>query len=138
MLEQIKARSIWQEEDIRGKLQRAARAKHRRDKIFVPGDIVFAWRLGGKVSGSKKEGLHRGAWFGPATVLGTESKREGDIITPTNIVWIVIGDRLWRCAPEQLRRASEREVAQRTLEQPKPWTFEQASGTLAKGNFRDF
>jgi hypothetical protein len=28
-------------------------------------------------------------------------------------------------------------VAQRTLEQPKPWTFEQASGTLSKGNFRD-
>ena len=46
MLEQITARKIWQEEDLKRKLQRAERAKHRKDRQYVPGEIVFAWRQG--------------------------------------------------------------------------------------------
>ena len=110
MLEQIQARKIWQEEDLKRKLQRAERVKHSKDRVFVPGEVVVAWRLGSnRVAGSKKEGLHRGAWFGPATVFGTESKVENGAVTPGNIVSVIVSDRLWRCAPQQLRRASEGE-----------------------------
>ena len=138
MNEQISARKIWEEEDVKRKMQRAMRAKHRVDKVFVPGEIVYAWRLGtGKVAGTKKTGLHRGAWYGPATVLGTESKIEDGVVTPSSIVWVIVSDRLWRCAPQQLRRASEREHAQHLLTQDKPWTFENITKTLVLGSFRD-
>ena len=138
VLEQVQARKIWQEEDLKRKIQRAERAKHRKDRVFIPGEIVFAWRLGlSKVVGTKKQGLHKGAWFGPATVLGTETKLEDGIATPSNIVWIIISDRLWRCSPQQLRRASEREHSQHLLTQSKPWTFENLTSTLVLGQYRD-
>ena len=138
MLEQIQARKVWQEEDFRRKVQRAERARHRKDKVFLPGELVYAWRLGsGKVAGTKKTGLHKGAWFGPATVLGTESRLENGVPVPGAIVWIIISDRLWRCAPQQLRRASEREHAQHVLSLPRPWTFENVTRTLVMGNYRD-
>ena len=138
MLEQIQARKIWQEEDLKRKLQRAERVKHRKDRVFVPGEVVYAWRLGNnKVAGSKKEGIHRGAWHGPATVLGTENKIENGVVTPGNVARVIISDRLWRCAPQQLRRASEREHSQYVLTQPKPWTFENVVPTLILGQYRD-
>ena len=99
---------------------------------------MYAWRLGTrKIAGTKKTGLHKGAWFGPATVLGTESRLENGVPVPGAIVWIVISDRLWRCAPQQLRRASEREHAQHVLSLPRPWTFENVTRTLDMGNYRD-
>ena len=139
MLEQIRARKIWQEEDLKRKLQRAERAKHRKDRQFVPGEIVYAWRQGEHtIQGTARAtGVHKGAWFGPATVLGTETRLEDGVATPGKIVWIVISDRLWRCAPQQLRRASEREHAQHLLLQEKPWTFENITTNLVIGQYRD-
>ena len=140
MLEQMQARKVWQEEDFRRKVQRAERAKHRKDKVFLPGELVYAWRLGsGKVAGTKKTGLHKGSWFGLATVLGAESRLENGVPVPGAIVWIIISDRLWRCAPQQLRRASERERAHHVLTLPRPWTFENVTRTRTPvmGNYRD-
>jgi len=86
--------------------------------MFVPGELVVIWRLGtGKLAGTKKTGLHKGAWIGPGIVLGTESREHEGVVFPTDVIWVVINDRLWRCAPEQLRRASEREHAEQTLNQ---------------------
>ena len=138
MLEQISARKIWEEEDLKKKLQRAARARQRQDKVFVPGEVVYAWRLGtSKVVGTKKTGIHKGAWYGPATILGTETRIENGVATPGSIVWIIISDRVWRCAPQQLRRASAREHAQHLLLQQKPWTFENITRNLVVGSYRD-
>jgi hypothetical protein len=86
---------------------------------------------------NRSQGIHKGAWFGPATVLGTETRIENGQATPGNIVWIIISDRLWRCAPQQLRRASEREHSQHLLLQPKPWTFENITSDIVLGQYRD-
>ena len=43
---QINARKIYEEENLRQKFQRAARARHRKDNVFIPGEIVYIWRLG--------------------------------------------------------------------------------------------
>jgi hypothetical protein len=138
MLEQINARKVWEEEDLKRKLLRAARAKHRKDKVFVPGEVVYAWRQGtNKLAGSKKTGIHQGTWYGPATVLGTETKIVDGVATPSSIVWVIVSDRLWRCAPQQLRCASEREHAQHVLSLPRPWTFENVTRTLIMGKYRD-
>ena len=74
----VKARNIAEEEVLRSRLERAQRAKYRNDKIFVPRESVFAWRLGKNIQGTSKTGVHKGQWFGPAKVLGTETKKNPD------------------------------------------------------------
>ena len=80
---------------------------------------------------------NKGAWIGPGTALGTESRQVGDNIIPCSVVWVVINDRLWRCAPEQIRRASEREHSEHILQQVRPWTFENISKNLILGQYRN-
>ena len=136
--QQITARKIFEEEILRQKVQRAARAKHRRDLVFIPGELVFVFRMGtGKIKGTSKTGIHKGVWLGPGVVLGTESREHEGNVLPCAIVWVVISDRLWRCAPEQVRRASEREHAEETLKQTRPWTFENISKNLILGQYRN-
>ena len=100
---QAKARATYEQEQLNQKFLRAARVQNRKDNVFVPGEIVYAWRLGGKLAGTKKTGLHRGAWYGPATILGTETKVSAEGVSePGSVVWVVINDRLWRCSvPDQ-------------------------------------
>ena len=52
-------------------------------------------------------------WYGPGRVLATETRTDalGSERKPSSIVWIVTHGRLKRCAPEQLRHASDREKA---------------------------
>jgi hypothetical protein len=132
------ARSVFEQEILRQKIQRAQRAKHRKDLVFCPGDSVFIWRQGThKLKGSFKTGIHKGAWFVPGMVLGTESKVHEGTVLPSAVVWVVINDRLWRCAPEQIRRSSKREVSEYILNQKKPWTFENVTKDLILGQYRD-
>jgi hypothetical protein len=56
--------------------------------------------------------------------LGTETTAVDGVRVPSSIIWVVVNGRLWRCAPQQLRRASEREVSEETLMGRRPWTFE--------------
>ena len=42
--QQQTARSIFEKEMLHAKMQRAQRAKHRKDLVFCPGDSVFIWR----------------------------------------------------------------------------------------------
>ena len=110
------ARAVFEQEILRAKIQRAQRAKHRKDLVFCPGDSVFTWRQGThKLQGSCKTGIHKGAWYGPGMVLGTESEQFEGTVVPSAVVWVVINDRLWRCAPEQIRRSSERENSEHML-----------------------
>ena len=131
------ARKISEEELLRGRIERAQRAKHRKDIIFLPGDTVFAWRLGKNVQGKNKTGVNKGQWYGPATVLGTETNEENGVRRPAAVVWVVVNNRLWRCAPQQLRKASGREVAMEELRQRRPWTFENIVKDIAIGEYAD-
>ena len=81
--------------------------------------------------------MHKGAWLGPGVVLGTESKEHEGTIIPCSAIWVVINDRLWRCAPQQLRKASEREHSEHVLQQARPWTFESISKNLTLGQYRN-
>lgn len=82
----------------------------------------------------KKHGVDRGRWFGPGTVLGVQTVRaNGENPQPARKVWVVMGARLWRCAPEQLRAASPREEEIFTEENGTPWTFVEALNHLNKG-----
>ena len=52
-------------------------------------------------------------------------------------IWVVVNGRLWRCAPQQLRRASEREVAEELLAQRRPWTCENIVKDIHIGEYHD-
>ena len=135
---QAKARAIYEKEQLNQRFLRAARVQQRKDRNFSPGELVYVWRLGGKLSGTKKTGLHNGAWYGPATILGTESKiSDAGLVEPGSVIWVVMNDRLWRCSAQQIRRGSDREVAQHTLLQHKPWTFENIMKGLKLGVYTD-
>ena len=131
---QINSRKIYEEVNLQQRILRAQRAKHRKDTVFTPGELVFVWRMGtGKLAGTKKEGLHRGTWFGPSRVLGTETQIVEGTAVPASVIWVVVNDRLWRCAPQQLRKASEREMAEDLLTQEKPWTLEHVRSNTVLG-----
>ena len=134
---QISARNIFEKEQLNQKLLRAQRAQHRKEKAFIPGEICYVWRLGGKLVGTKKTGLHKGAWYGPGTILGTETKLNNGVSEPGAIIWVVMNDRLWRCANSHVRRGSDREVAEQLLLQQRPWTFENIVSNLQLGTYKD-
>eukprot|EP00969_Alexandrium_andersonii_P327701 14481093-Alexandrium_andersonii.AAC.1 len=46
-----------------------------------------------------------------------------------------MGNRLWRCAPEQLRAASSREAAMFESEHPPSWTFHDGLRDLPVGEY---
>ena len=124
---------------LRQRIDRAVKAKHRVSTTYCPGDTVLAWRLGNsKLSGTKKTGIHHGAWYGPATVLGTETRiNEEGQREPSSIVWVVVNGRLWRCAPQQLRKATTRETSEEELLQRRPWTFQEIVKDMKLGEYHD-
>ena len=78
--------------------QRLRRAYLRRSRpsreIHQPGDLVMYWRNG--------KGSQDGHWHGPGQVIIQEGSQ---------VVWISHLSRLYRCAPEQVRSLSQRELS---------------------------
>ena len=106
------ARQVVTEKIMKNQILRAKQAKSYPPQIFAPGMLVCVWRKGRP--GSKKSrgpGIDKGQWYGPGTVLGSQTRREdGGTPLESKKVWVVMGSKLWRCAPEQLRNASNREI----------------------------
>ena len=109
----------WQ---LQEKLSRAKNSRHHSWKDVYPGDLVFYWRS--QVAASDQHSW-KGKFVGPARVLAVETKREGQMLCPSSVVWLVRGSRLVKVAIEQIRPASARELALHELERPStlPWTF---------------
>ena len=79
---QASACGIYHKKLIRHLSTIANNLKNRRLQIFAPGMLVCAWRTGmrqqEKRQGSKrglKGGMEQGRWYGPGTVLGTQTRR---------------------------------------------------------------
>ena len=117
------------------RIVRAQNSRGRKVEIYAPGDLVYYWRYQTKGKGKG------GSFFGPARVLATET-RQDDQSGPRagSVIWVVKGDRLLKTAPEQLRRASQREEVLEELATqgpPLPWTFDRLSTGLGKQHFED-
>ena len=113
------ARKAYLDTKAKDRLRRGERARRRRQEVFMPGDAVFVWRKGrglhGKLTDAGKPvrsmaGGMGGTMYGPARVLATETEELAGVKGPRKIVWIVYGGYLLRAAPEQLQRASPRDV----------------------------
>ena len=123
------------------RLQRATHSKHRRCLDFQAGELVYIWRqqLTGQDAQQNKAG--KGRFVGPARILATESVRdESGELRKGSSVWLVRGRRLLKCCPEQLRRASDREVIIAELHDPDPattWDFPKVAQQLGGNDFDD-
>ena len=64
---------------------------------------------------------------------------QGHVRQPSGIAWIIASGRLKKVACNQLRHASERErlVAEGTTQVTTPWTFQDLSGLISKGEYDD-
>ena len=93
------ARRAFVEADDEARLRRAA--AHRTRPAAGPlseGDLVYVWRRG-----MRELKPH---WHGPGRVIGNVGAR----------VWVALGAKVYRCAPEQVRRPSlEQEELSRLL-----------------------
>ena len=74
-------------------LRRALHARSRPERMnFQVGDLIMYWKAG--------KGVEPGAWHGPAKVLMSEGR---------NLIWVSHMTRLYRCAPEHIRKLSSDE-----------------------------
>ena len=129
------------ERNAQQRLTRATNSSHRRVMDFQAGELVYIWRrqLTGKDAQQNKAGA--GRFVGPARILATEQHRDaqGELQRGSS-VWLVRGRRLLKCCPEQLRRASEREVIMTELHDQEPatsWSFPKVANELGGNEFED-
>ena len=124
------------------RLQRAKHSRHRPCFNFIPGELVYYWRSQDANKGRRQPGGKHGRFLGPARILATESRRTEDgSIKPGGSVWLVKGRSLLKCAPEQLRRATEREELIEALSDPAQqkltWTFHSVAEEIGGTRYED-
>lgn len=129
--------------------QKLMAAQHSRMPTIVnfqPGDLVFYKRF--QAPADKRERSHQqldvprrslARWYGPGRILALETKvtYDGYVRQPHRIAWIISSGRLKRVTTEQLRFASEREkiASENTNPLATPWTFQDLSRTINRGEF---
>ena len=142
---QKKAEEIMRKANSQKELTHAKNAKYRKGQVFRPGDLVFAWRQARRDRKTDKRGhpskssvgVNSGQWYGPGTILGTETVTIRDTKMPGSVVWVIMNGRLWRCAPSQLRSASTIETAAHNMNGKATWTFDQIVGSIDLGQYID-
>ena len=136
------AEKIHADWNARQRINRAANSRHRPCYNYLPGELVFFWRSQESGKGRRQPGTRQGRFLGPARILATETRKsESGELSPGGAVWLVRGRNLIKCAPEQLRRATEREEILEGMSaqagQPTPWTFTQVAENLGGNQFQD-
>ncbi|CAE7790042.1 RE1, partial [Symbiodinium sp. CCMP2456] len=134
-----KALSEW---TAKQRLMRAQHSKHRPCYDYEPGELVYYWRSQESNKSRRQPGGKHGRFLGPARVLATETRKSSDgLVRPGGSIWLVKGRSLLKCAPEQLRRATEREQLVEALAAPTegttPWTFKAVATEIGGNKYED-
>ena len=125
----LRAESVYRKSQAQDKISRALNTRGRPQARFLPGDLVYYKRVKPPADSPANPMVSQKLWrwWGPARVFVTETRTDlaGEERRPHNVVWIVTGARLKRCAPHQLRHASEREkaIADHVDSPVASWTF---------------
>jgi len=125
----ISAQTTYLKHRAHEQIQSALRAKTRKLKVYEPGTNVMVWRTG---KGTRTKPGKDGKWLGPAIVLSHQRNTNG---TFGKIVWVSLGGRLYRVAPEHLRDTTERETL--IFETSYPKMSIDPKDLLQKGEFDD-
>ena len=144
----LEAETHHREYILREKTNAAFNTKMAKPVRFDPGALVYYKRF--QPPADRAERSHQeldvprrkvARWYGPARVLALETKvtYDGHVRQPHNIAWIIASGRLKKVHTNQLRHASERErlVAQGTTQLTLPWTFQDLTGLVNKGEYDD-
>ena len=107
-----RAEEIHRQEAAREAFTRLHNAAPRPAMAFQLGDWVCVWRKA-SLKARKGRANPEPRFIGPGRVALIEPAvlPEGR----SSVLWVLIGASLWRCAPEQLRFASEQEVLSELL-----------------------
>ena len=125
----ISAQTQFLKHQAHERIQTALRAKTRKYQVFEPGQTVMLWRTG---KGTRTKPGKDGRWLGPAIVLIHQRSSNGSY---GKIVWVSLGGKLYRVAPEHLRTTTEREGI--IFETNYPRVSERFEDVLKKGEFED-
>ena len=137
----VQAQQIFLRKQAEEHVTRAANSKTRKSLIFNPGDLVYFKRVKPPAQPQAAARMHHKIWrwYGPGRVLASETRSDSKGLRrkPAHIIWVVSHGRLKRCAPDQLRHASERErlLAENSESTSCAWTFHSLAQTLYKGEF---
>ena len=136
------AETAMSEHVAHDRLKRAQNTRSYQLENFLPGDLVFVWRVQNKGGhgASRTGGFRNGGFTGPCRVLATETRvsAEGEA-RPGSTVWLIRGSRLLKANNRQLRRASIQEECLEELSDPveMPWTFTKLTEGLGERQFED-
>ena len=144
----MEAEQAHREITLRQKVNMAANTKMPRPVRYEPGALVYYKRY--QPPSNKAERSHQrldiprrkvARWYGPARVLAVETKvsYDGHVRQPSSNAWIIASGRLKKVSTTQLRHASQRErvVAEGTSQLTLPWTFQDLSQLINKGEYDD-
>ena len=87
------ARKAFAEFDSKERVKRMMNAGWRHRSEFKGGDLVYVWRR------SRQSSVAVGRWHGPGVCL----------LCRGTTVWVSVRGRLWKCAKEQVRKATKEE-----------------------------
>ena len=133
-----KAHADW---NAAQRIKRAMNSRSKPSYDYIPGELIYYWRSQDSEKGRRQPGGKHGRFQGPARVLAVETRRdEQGQLRPGSAVWCVRGRSLVKCAPEQLRRASEREELLESLvegQRSTPWTFTKVAEEIGGNQYQD-
>ena len=108
------AEDIWRHENAKEAWTRLKNAANRQPRDFAVGEWVCVWRTA--IWKSRKKSINPEPRFvGPGRIALVEPAVIAE--NKPMVYWVLMGTQVWRCAPEQLRRASEQEVTIEELQQ---------------------
>ena len=133
-----KAHADW---NASQRIKRAMNSRTKPSYDYVPGELIYYWRSQDSEKGRRQPGGKHGRFQGPARILAVETRRnEQGQLRPGSAVWCVRGRSLIKCAPEQIRRASEREGLLESLvegQRATPWTFTKVAEEIGGNQYQD-
>ena len=101
------AERLWKETQAQEALTRLRNAAPREPREFQVGEWVCIWRTA--IWRSRKGSQNPEPRFvGPGRVALREPAVESE--NRGSVYWVLLGTQIWRCAPEQMRRASPMEI----------------------------
>ena len=107
------AEDVWRKAQAAEAWTRLSNASSRNPRIFHVGQWVCIWRTA--IWRTRKKSMNpEPRYVGPGRVALVEPAIQAE--NTSAVYWVVMGTQVWRCAPEQMRLASEQEI---TLEEIK-------------------
>ena len=144
----LNAEQHHREFTLREKVNLAHNTQMSKPSKFYPGDLIYYKRF--QAPADKRERSHQeldvtrrraARWYGPGRVLAVETlvTYDGDTRQPGSCCWIIASGRLKKVHSNQLRHASDRErlIAEGSTQLVLPWTFQDLTGLINKGEYDD-